>query len=170
MTVKVGDKVRCLVADNDVALGREYEVAKIYRNNGSVGVIDDVGDTYYLFARAYEPITEEPATPKAWKHMTAEEMAPILLAWAAGEVIERWHKCSPEWTRTDMSPTDWGNNTYRIKPAEPKVEEVVLAEMFAGNGIWEVKSDDDYKNDTHRITFNTIDGKPDCASIKMEEL
>ena len=24
--------------------------------------------------------------------------------------------------------------------------------------------------DTHRITFDLIDGKPDCASIKMEEL
>jgi len=25
-------------------------------------------------------------------------------------------------------------------------------------------------SDTHRITFDTIDGEPDCTSIKMEKL
>jgi len=38
-----------------------------------------------------------------------------------------------------------------------------------------VTSNDDYVSSgttgaTHRITFDVIDGKPDCASIRMEEL
>jgi hypothetical protein len=55
-------------------------------------------------------------------------------------------------------------NAYRVKPA-PIRETVTL--------IGNVNSGFDYSGwttNTHRIQFDLIDGKPDCASIKMEPL
>jgi hypothetical protein len=65
-------------------------------------------------------------------------------------VIEFRNDCdTPEWKTAVPRFTDWCY--YRIRP-EPKVETVT----FEHAGC--------------RFTFNLIDGKPDCASVKMEEL
>jgi len=50
-----------------------------------------------------------------------------------------------------------------MKP-EPVRETIELC------GKGRVFEDRQLPSDTHRITFDLIDGKPDCSSIKMEKL
>ena len=50
---------------------------------------------------------------------------------------------------------------------EPKVETVTLYGSPSKHIQWCLEQCD---LDTHRITFNLIDGEPDCTSIKMEKL
>ena len=102
-------------------------------------------------------------TPTLWRDMTPEEKGALLLAHHEGKVIDAWGNVSKEWM--EAGPAWNPNAAYRIKP-EPKVETVKLR---AGGDlkIWGTWTDLD---DTHSITFNLIDGKPDPASIKMEEI
>ena len=87
-------------------------------------------------------------TPKLWRDMTPEEKGALLLAHHEGEVIEFWDG-GDEWN--EIKPRWHHVHAYRIRP-EPKVEVVT----FEHAGC--------------RFTFDTIDGKPDCDSVKMEEL
>lgn len=109
-------------------------------------------------------IYKEPTTLKTWGEMTDEEQGALLLKHHRGEVIES----SSNGTGWALDDNVGYSNTlyYRVRPPEPKRETV---ELRAGGLLkaWEAWSDDD---DTHRITFDVIDGTPDCASIRMEEL
>lgn len=100
-------------------------------------------------------------TPKTWGEMTDAEKGALLLAHHEGDVIEYGYG-GGEFLCAKSNDGKWVESyTYRIKP-EPKRETVILGwsdELGVGNGM----ADDD----THRITFNTIDGKPDCGSVKM---
>lgn len=103
------------------------------------------------------------ATPKLWRDMTPEEKGALLLAAHEGKVIENRNE-EVEWGVVEY-PAWYDYVSYRIKP-EPKVETVTLYGKPDTCHSWDVYCD----GDTHRITFNLIDGKPDCASVKMEEL
>ena len=111
---------------------------------------------------ASDIVAEWPEYPKLWRDMTPEEKGALLLAHHEGKVIEMtsyipgtsqlaWNECPSNWR-----PTDTG--IYRIRP-EP-VRETVVRYYQAGDSVF----------DTHLITFETVDGEPDCASIKMEKL
>jgi len=101
-------------------------------------------------------------TPKLWRDMTPEEKGVLLLAHHEGKVIECYN--GDKWFESEY-PAFMDDQEYRIRP-EPKVETVTL---WGGIGrSWNACSF--RHDDTHRITFETIDGKPDCASIKMEEI
>jgi len=102
-------------------------------------------------------------TPTLWRDMTPEEKGALLLAHHEGRGVEFWANSFDGWV--NHCPTWSDHLSYRIKP-EPKIETVKLR---AGGDlkIWGTWTDLD---DTHRITFNLIDGKPDPASIKMEEI
>ena len=116
-------------------------------------------------------MTEEYKTPKLWRHMTDAEKGALLLAQHEGKVIE-WLDCAGCWNAT---PCPWkGQYAYRVRP-EPKVEAVKLHGRKYNNqidpsGVWDFDSNECQLDDTHVITFNLIDGKPDASSIKMEEL
>lgn len=109
---------------------------------------------------------DEPDTPKLWRDMTPEEKGALLLAHHEGKVIQcfgvdLWH--DEEW------PFWHPEAAYRIRPeqsVEPKRETVEIR-GHVGLGWSSLDFDDD---DTHRITFDLIDGKPDPASIKLEAL
>ena len=116
----------------------------------------DTGDNFRIISRAKDK-------PKLWRDMTPEEKGALLLA--AHEDLRcieifkggLWVLCGK---------SSWQNeNAYRIKP-QPKIDTVVMSYQSSQNSM----SVYTYRDDTHRITFQTIDGKPDCASIKMEEL
>lgn len=97
--------------------------------------------------------------PKLWRDMTAEEKGALLLAAHEGNVIEA-HCDKKGWVT--IYPSCDSDLAYRIKP-EPKVETVTL--YGCGYEWWQAEKA--CSEDTHRITFQTIDGKPDCASVKM---
>jgi hypothetical protein len=78
---------------------------------------------------------------------------------------------------SDGGWTDWLNPmwtpsmTYRVKPTPPapKVETVTLLTCAEYN--WVPYREHHCGNlSTHRITFDLIDGEPDCASIRMVKL
>lgn len=94
--------------------------------------------------------------------LTAEEKGAFLLANHEGKIIEmsldgvNWERSyTPQWI---------GSACYRVKADE--VKEVVIYSM-SDLTTW---LDKEYGLDTHRITFNLVNGKPDCASVKMEEI
>jgi hypothetical protein len=67
-----------------------------------------------------------------------------------------WEECDdPSWNLSIA---------YRVKPAP--IRETVTFHYNRG----EFPSTFQTARDTHTITFDLIDGKPDCASIKMEPL
>ena len=111
-------------------------------------------------------------TPKLWRDMTPEEKGALLLAHHEGKKFQftRPNICN-EWRDVEWRDVEWRDVdghpswnpccAYRVKP-EPKVETVDIIHAYDITG--------ELYSDTHRITFRTIDGEPDCASVKMEKL
>ena len=96
-------------------------------------------------------------TPKLWKDMSPEEKGALLLAEYDGKVIEVFGLAYPdEWHKEDVLYCFEDDCAYRIKP-EPKRETLKL---YGRNGWY----------DPAIGTIDLIDGKPDPASIKIEEL
>lgn len=120
--------------------------------------MDYPGNRFRIVSRAEE-------TPKLWRDMTPEEKGALLLAMHDGLKVEF---CSAgKWLEKKFMPF-LDDHAYRIKP-EPKVETVTLMTAKVYDWISEPESGCGSQN-THRITFNLIDGEPDCNSIKMEKL
>ena len=101
-------------------------------------------------------------TPKLWRDMTAEEKGALLLAAHEGKVIEYWH--NDQWTRCSKVFSHF--YVYRVKPDD--VRETVT--LYGPTQNWSFTGSGRNKGDTHRITFDTINGEPDPASIKMERI
>jgi len=101
--------------------------------------------------------------PKLWRDMTDEEKGALLLAHHEGKVIEFSFEGEGEWS-TIPSPSWTASRSYRVKP-EP-VRKVKSLYWRKGTGGFCGPA----PHDTHRITFETVDGEPDCSSIKMENL
>ena len=103
--------------------------------------------------------------PKLWKDMTPEEKGALLLAAHEGKVIEYGYSGS-DFCRVKPDDGKWVDGyNYRVKP-EPYRRQVSLyfGELKQGALVSRVRTD------THRITFDLVDGKPDCNSVKMESL
>ena len=92
--------------------------------------------------------------PKLWRDMTDAEKGALLLAHHEGATLQVLSVVN--WYDVEKMVCD-PDATYRIKP-EPKVEVVALCYR---QDVGQVKN---------RITFNLIDGEPDCDSIKMEKV
>jgi len=102
--------------------------------------------------------------------MTPEEKGALLLAYREGKNIQvldfgKWNTVPPLFS---------DRSYYRIKP-EPKRETAALygrvyTSTVYPDGVFDADHRPRCAGDTHRITFDTIDSKPDCASIRMERL
>lgn len=101
-------------------------------------------------------------SPTLWRDMTPEQKGGLLLAQLDGKAIQvsrgnGWNNAlNPKW-EPDCA--------YRVR-SEPERRTVVLH----GAGYEWCQSDLAAYGDTHRITFDLLDGEPDCTSIKMEKL
>lgn len=153
----IGDKYT--ICDNQVLKSHQTGKSSYYQ-------CWDTCNQFRIIARANQP--------KLWKDMTADEKGALLLAAHEGNVIE-WSYGLP-WITADSTETSlvaWDNTCayrVRIKP-EPKVETVTQHWKTNKKGEFVPMNQYDVPHDpTHRITFTTSDGKPDCASVKMEEL
>lgn len=118
-----------------------------------------------IISRA-KPDTDKPRT---WAELTAEEKGALLLAHHEGGIIEYYRH--GEWeTAAGNDPGWFGGDAYRIRPAEP-VRDVVTLYGGAYDDLGCIFDDTQLDDtDTHRITFTTINGNPDCDSVKMERL
>ena len=112
-------------------------------------------------------------TPTLWRDMTPEEKGALLLAYHDDEPIE-CYDCAGFWFE-EVGPVFYGSLAYRIKP-EPKREMVNAKLCITSDGtsyhmephLFAGHYGDDYFY--FFLTFDTIDGKPDPASIKIEKL
>lgn len=109
---------------------------------------------------------------KLWKDMTPEEKGALLLAYHEGKVIEWCYgltfRMSGSSDKRGMEPCWNPEYYYRVKP-KPVVTEVVMIGGFDHRDSWGF-GEGQLNPDTHKITFNLVDGEPDCDSIKMIKL
>src|SRR5690606_3640428 len=98
--------------------------------------------------------------------LTREEKAYLIMAHVDEKIIEMSLDGGATWERS-YTPLWIGGACYRVKADE--VKEVRLLTGEAYNWISEPEENCGTQN-THRITFQTVNGKPDCNSIRMEEL
>ena len=165
LNVKPGDVVRAVAWHNGSLMGEWYDgidwviydrhpkgyyegICAVFKEKGGGYTKDNEGVKFRIVSRATE-------TPKLWRDMTPEEKGALLLAHHEGKAIEMLF-CSGEWVT--VTPQWATNAAYRIRP-EPKRE--THAVRLVNDKTGEVLS-------CGMITL--IDGKPDLASIKMEEL
>ena len=166
LNVKPGDLVECVGEGTSFsfAVGEKYLVTKssdgrLECHGVSYGIKSGKCDwKFRIVSRA-----SDPDTPKLWRYMTPEEKGALLLAHHEGKVIEfegqGWHKVA-------FGDPGWYDYTaYRVSP-EPKRETVTLyfGELKQGALLRKVRTD------THRITFDLIDGKPDPDSIRIKQV
>ena len=112
----------------------------------------------------FDIISEWTDEPTLWKDMTDAEKGALLLAEHRGGDVEYWSGYA--WNRHSKSMPLWCDGiAYRIKPA-PVVETKEHTWNWA-YGFFGYDGPDDPKT-THRITFDTVDGVPDCSTVKME--
>jgi len=108
--------------------------------------------------------------PTTWADMTPEEKGALLLARHNGKGIQvldfgKWNTVIPSWS---------DGLAYRVKP-EPKRGAVTLnGRMYISktypDGVFDADRNPLRAGDTHRITFDTINGDPDCDTIRMGKL
>ena len=156
LDVKPGDVLVCVWA---VTSG-VFTVGKTYRMTGN-GLECDSYIPQLSTASTFRVISRAAYTPKLWRDMTDVEKGALLLADHDGKVIEVYD--NGKWVKRSF-PVWAYEAAYRIRP-EPKVEVVTV--RYQKRWVTIMPFYDGY---THRITFTTIDGKPDCASIKMEAI
>lgn len=101
---------------------------------------------------------------KTLGEMTDAEIGALVRAKNEGKVIEVVDTCNGAWVPAP-APGWYLRNAYRVHP-EPKRETVTLH----GSVTDEVWGRGTTEYDTHRITFDLIDGEPDFDSIKMEPM
>ena len=104
--------------------------------------------------------------PKTWGEMTPEEKGALLLARHEGKVIECWQWDDGPWLAGEWCFDD--ASAYRVKPKRETV--TMTGGTHHSRGFLCFGADAREEWDTHRITFDTIDGEPVCASIRMEVL
>lgn len=167
LQVECGDVVECLLWED----GNAYEGTNPhYIRDGKHGVAayEDNDDSAMRFSLRSESIfrliSRANSEPKMWKDMTPEEKGALLLAAHEGKAIEVycWDHDGAWWNN---KPTlVWSpDRAYRIKP-EPVRETVTL---YGAGKKWRHVP---VAGQKHLITFDTIDGKPDVNSVKMEEI
>ena len=100
-------------------------------------------------------VLDDPTNPLRipWNECGRAAKGAVLLAEHEGKEVEFWCASDGEWVKDDdFSPSRAVFNAlpYRVKPES-------VRETMTG-----------YYDAAHRITFDLIDGEPDCSSIKME--
>lgn len=154
-------------------VGEEYKVLNV-DNLGRPMVVSGCGsadkEDFRLVRKFYEREREKTemdlSNPNKvfWKDMSREEKGAMLLAYQEGKDIEYWSQISSKWKVTPPKPGWIKDCVYRVKP-EPKVETVCLYSERL-NGFSKTR----FVFDNHKISFETVDGKPDWSTLKGEDL
>jgi hypothetical protein len=101
-----------------------------------------------------------------WRDMTDAEKGALLLAAYEGRPIEYLSALNGNEWRLRRSCNYWyDTDVYRIASG---LERRTVS--LYGCGYEWGQASKPCPQDTHRITYNTIGGQPDCASVAMERL
>jgi len=159
----VGDTVRCV----DDRGRRFYKTGKKYVLESIGGRGPTIKGDHNGLSAAWELVSRAGSTDAVdeypiWRDMTPEAQGALLLAHHTGDIIQFFSY--DEWLDI-QDPNFARRDKYRVKPANP----VVVTHEISGSDklLWGFNRAD---CDTHKITYNTIDGVIDCASVKMIEL
>jgi len=163
----VGDTVRCV----DNGRNKHYVIGHVYllnRNTYGQPKTNDGGNghsgEWKLVSRAGSTVDTDDECP-TWSDMTPEAQGALLLAFHNGAGIQLFKRGSVKWYDMSEKPSWVDHMKYRVKPADPVV---VTHELFGRHKLfW---SGACVEPDTHRLTYNMIDGVIDCASIQMMEI
>ena len=159
LDVQPGDVVECMTSYRDTwTVGKQYTMTDCGLECNFTQPQQSSISTFRIVSRAAD-------TPKLWRDMTPEEKGALLLAHHEGKVIEFWNGVS--WRIVYCGIPSWfEDDAYRIRP-KPNRETVTV---HWGKEWGFTLGHGPSSRDTHRITFDLIDGKPDCDSVKMEEM
>ena len=161
---KGGDVVLCVKTDFPelYTVGREYTTVV---SDYPVGETCITGDLCNLASGASALfIVTTPRTPSTWGEMTEAEQNEIAGHAARGCKVDELY-LPGDWA-DKMGHGFYDHKTYRKKP-EPVVETVTLHGRSYSVG-WDLDRNPRQEDDTHKITFDTVDGEPDCSTVKME--
>ena len=173
---KVGDRV---IGTKAALSHRVGTLGRVTRPQGKSSVFvlwDGADQDHFVHKNEIVRIEEEPMRnedkPKIWRDMTPEEKGALLLAHYEGKNIEVFgcHYLD-EWYENDELCFD-ADCAYRIKP-EPK-RKTMTAKLCIDSYGTSLHMRPDYGDNYgdhafyFTLTFDTIDGKPDPASIKIE--
>jgi hypothetical protein len=105
-----------------------------------------------------------------WDNLSESEKTEILIAWDRGDTIE-WSSTGKVWsfkTEGRFAP----KNYYRIRPRKKLVElhGYYLEDDNGSHNCLFDAGNPVLKDDTHKITFEVVDGKPVLESIRLEEI
>lgn len=108
---------------------------------------------------------------RTWGEMTDAEKGALLLAAHEGKVIEYYSEtyANEGWTEAERPSFSINQVAYRVRP-EPVRETVTITGFSDSDGDWIFAPGASEDYDTHRITFDTLDGEPVTDSIRMEKL
>lgn len=167
LDVKPGDVVECV--GQWYSRSKPYKIGEHYIVNKDCEVIGKYADGATGICAKWRIISRaSDDTPKLWRDMTDEEKGALLLAHHEGKVIEYGYSAG-HYCQVKPDDGKWVDEyAYRVKP-EPVREVVGLYGTLNGD-TWVFGNNAQFEFDTHRITFDTIDGNPDCSTIRMEEL
>lgn len=168
---KVGDKVEVITDKwNGEYLGLTGTITRETTSFKGAWYVDVGGDSHIYYPKEIKLIEKKEEQMKTWGEMSDEEKGALLLAHHEGKVIERFVDGNMGgWVSSDK-PLWYPDCTYRIKP-EPKVETVTMYGRCPDEiGLFFGTGEKPWRSDTHKITFDVVDGEPDCTSIKMEKL
>jgi len=160
----VGDTVRCVVADgkHPYKCDTKYTLEPFEQEPVIKGGYNGYSASWELVSRAVS--TDADDEYLIWGDMTPEAQGALLLAVHNGAVVQEWSNGWKLWQITDCSRR-YNDTKYRVKPADPVV---VTHELFGRHKLfW---SGAYVEGDTHKVTYNIIDGVIYCASIQMMEI
>jgi len=165
----VGDTVRCVFTER----GRFYKVGEVFElqeyegltclvRDGVAGAFDGRFASWELVSRAGSTHADDGYLN--WSDMTPEAQGALLLAYHNGPTIKQSGD-EFKWVDFNRKPMWLNAIKYRVKPADPVV---VTHELFGRHELfWAFM---ECEQDTHKFTYNTIDGVVDCSSVKMVEI
>lgn len=130
---------------------------KVWSESAQDGFTTKCSHTFRVVSRA-TPKKEEYPT---WDEMTPEEKGALLLAHHEEKVIESSYK-GGDWGVVE-SPIWYTDYCFRVKPDT----KVVTLWGPSPNGSF---TGGPNEGDTHKVTYNLVDGEVDCDSIKMVKL
>jgi len=161
----VGDTVRC-VDDLDSSLyvtGGKYFLGYANEELTIKGGYNGRSATWELVSRAGS--TDADDGYLSWGDMTPEAQGALLLAEHNGATIQLFSRSRDKWVDMDHKLGWYDCAKYRVKPADPVV---VTHEIFGRHELfWAFM---ECEQDTHKMTYDTIDGVVDCTSVKMVEI
>lgn len=159
----VGDTVRCV--DSWV----NYEIDKTYKLIPDETGAPRTNSGYNGYSGSWELVSRAGSANAddeylIWSDMTPEAQGALLLAEHNGADIQLL-TINCEWSHASHARRWVDTSKYRVKPADP----VVVTHEISGSDklLWGFSRAD---CDTHTITYNTIDGVIDCASVQMVEI